>query len=107
MSTGITKKVEKSEKKSFFRSFFHVLLAGPVVLIVSLFVVLAIPLWFPPGPGKVDNLVIPVLIFPLIWVMLFIHACMDTRLLRVTMLSACLLVVNGSMIALKFTGLVF
>ncbi len=102
-----TKQPGDPRKKSFVRSFFYVLLSGPIALIVSLVVVLAVPLWYPPGPGKVDNLVLPVLLFPLIWVILFVHACMDRRLLRVSLILLALFVINGSMIALKFTGKAF
>lgn len=107
MSSDKTGQAEAGRKKSYLRSFFYVLLSGPVALIVSLVVVLAVPLWYPPGPGKVDNLVLPVLLFPLVWVILCVHACMDRRLLRIFFIMLALLVINGSMIALKFTGQAF
>lgn len=103
----VTQALEIKAGGSKIRTFIRTLLAGPVVLVVTLCVFLALPLWLPAGPGKVDNLVIPVLIFPIIWVGLFIHACLDRKLLRVALMAVGLLIINGSMIALKFTGLAF
>ncbi len=107
MSSEKTGQAETGRKKSYLRSFLYVLLSGPVALIVSLVVVLAVPLWYPPGPGRVDNLVLPVLLFPLVWVILCVHACMDRRLLRISLVMLALFIINGSMIALKFTGQAF
>lgn len=46
----------------------------------------------------------PVVTFPLIWAVLFFHACLDRRLLRVALVSLVLGAVNLAMILHKFSG---
>lgn len=55
------------------------LVAGPLALIASLAVMAAMPHWLPEGAGRVDNLVFPVLGFPLIWAVFFFYACLADR----------------------------
>lgn len=55
------------------------LVAGPLALIASLAVMAAMPHWVPAGSGRVDNLVFPVLGFPLIWSVFFFYACLADR----------------------------
>jgi hypothetical protein len=52
------------------------LVAGPLTLVASLAVLAATPHWMPEGPGRVDNLVFPVVGFPLIWAVAFFYACL-------------------------------
>jgi hypothetical protein len=52
------------------------LVAGPLAFITSLAVMAAMPHWVPEGPGRVDNLVFPVIGFPLIWAVNFFYACL-------------------------------
>lgn len=52
------------------------LVAGPLALVASIAVLAALPHWLPEGPGRIDNLVFPVIAFPLIWAVAFFYACL-------------------------------
>lgn len=54
----------------------RVLVAGPLALIAAVSVLAAMPHWLPAGPGRIDNLVFPVIAFPLIWAIMFFYACL-------------------------------
>lgn len=62
-----------SRAEGWLRVFF----AGPMALVVAILILLAMPLWYPAGTGGIDHLVMPVVTFPLIWAVLFFHACLD------------------------------
>lgn len=83
----------------------RVLLAGPVALGVAMLVALVMPLWVPAGVGKVDNLVMPLVLFPLIWAVLFFHACLDASIRRVAILALALAVVHGAALGWHFLAL--
>ena len=59
---------------------WRVLLAGPWTLLAALVVMAGMATWLPSGEAKVNNLVLPLLLFPLIWAALFFHACLARRL---------------------------
>lgn len=99
--------VNTDTRRQRWRMIARVALAGPLALISSTCVWLAMPLWYPPGAADIDNLVVPILIFPLIWSALFFHACLDSRLLRVAAVSLLSAGLSAAMIALKFAGLAF
>lgn len=58
------------------------MLAGPLALIASCVAVLGGALWLPEGAAQVDNLVLPVVLFPLLWAGVFLYACIEPRLSR-------------------------
>ena len=84
--------------------WWRVLLAGPGAILVSLLVLLGMPLWFPPGVGNVDHLVMPIFTFPLVWAVLFFHACLDRRLSRVAVVAFLVAVANVALLFWKFAG---
>lgn len=57
-------------------------LAGPLALLAALFLMAGGALWLPVGRAQVNNLVLPVILFPLLWTGLFLYACLDQRLKR-------------------------
>ncbi|MEM7746989.1 MAG: hypothetical protein AAF346_01970 [Pseudomonadota bacterium] len=77
-----------------------------MALIASVVILLSMPMWYPEGPAKIDNLVVPLTIFPLVWALMFLHACMDTKLIRVAALSCGMSLVGAGLIAAKFNGLI-
>jgi hypothetical protein len=79
-------------------------LAGPVAAIVAVLVLMGMPLYLPAGPGGVDNLVIPLLLLPIIWAMLFFHAVLDSSLARVACVGALVAGVNLTLLAVRFWG---
>ncbi|ULQ47458.1 hypothetical protein JN531_004045 [Flagellatimonas centrodinii] len=58
------------------------LLAGPVVFAVAGLVMAGGALWVPTGPAQIDNIVLPIVLFPAIWAVLFFYASLDRRLGR-------------------------
>lgn len=86
----------------------RVALAGPVAAVVAVLIVLGMPIWVPAGAGGVDNLVLPLVLFPLVWAGLFFHACLDTKLRRVagfaTVLAGVHLLILGSVFLPLATG---
>lgn len=59
-------------------------LAGPVAFVLAILVMLGMSVWFPKGQAQVDNIILPMIVFPLIWAILFFYAYLDRRLKRAT-----------------------
>lgn len=57
-------------------------LAGPVVFLCAALVMCGGALWLPKGAAQIDNLVMPIVLFPAIWAGLFFYAYLDRRLAR-------------------------
>lgn len=62
--------------------WLRVLLAGPLVLACATLVMAGGAIWLPKGAAQLDNLLLPILLFPAIWALLFFHACLEPRLGR-------------------------
>ncbi len=60
----------------------RIVLAGPMVLVAAALVMCGGALWLPKGAAQIDNIVLPIVLFPLIWAVLFFYACLDRRLGR-------------------------
>lgn len=80
------------------RKWARIGLAGPGAVVTALVTMAGMALWLPGGAAGIDNLVLPLVLFPLIWSLLFFHACLDARLLRVTALSLGLLALHGGLV---------
>lgn len=70
------------------------MLAGPVSLVVACLIMAGGALWLPVGEAQVNNLVLPVILFPLIWTALFLYACLDRSLKRAYIVMLALGAVN-------------
>ncbi|MCC2604674.1 hypothetical protein [Planctobacterium marinum] len=79
-------------------------LTGPVTLVVALVVMLAMAAWFPPGAGKVNNIVMPLVMFPLIWSALFFYTYLTDKLAKAGWIMLALFLVNSVVLALQFWG---
>ena len=79
-------------------------LSGPATLVVTLLVMLAMAAWFPPGIGKVNNIIVPLVMFPLIWAALFFYTYLTQRMQSAWWLLVVLAVVNGVILAFQFWG---
>tara|TARA_R110000850_G_scaffold153763_4_gene277263 strand:+ start:16563 stop:16871 length:309 start_codon:yes stop_codon:yes gene_type:complete len=86
------------------RRWFRAILAGPVVFLTSVVVMAACALWVPEGAASIDNLVLPIVLFPVIWAALFFYACLDRKLLRAWGLVLVMLALNGIAIGTQFLG---
>lgn len=79
-------------------------LAGPVALAAALLAMAGGAVWIPPGRAAVDNLVLPVIAFPLLWSGLFLYACLERRLARAAFVLGALLAGNALLIAWRLAG---
>ena len=60
----------------------RVILAGPLVFLCSLALMGGANLWLPPGAGGVNDIVLPILLYPAVWTGLFFYACLERRIGR-------------------------
>lgn len=80
------------------------MLAGPIAAAIALVALTAMPIYIPAGPDGVDNLVIPLLLLPIVWAVLFFHAVLDGSLIRVALIGALLAAASVMLIAARFRG---
>lgn len=80
------------------------LLAGPGAIVVTLTLLAGMPLWLPSGAAGIDNLAVPLVLAPLIWAMLFFHACLDRNLARVALIAGALFLIHGALVASRLTA---
>ena len=78
------------------------ILAGPLALAAACLAMTGGALWLPPGTAQVNNLVMPVVLFPLIWTALFIYACLDRHLKRAYAVIGLLVAANVALLAWHF-----
>ena len=57
-------------------------LAGPLVFVTALMVMAGAAVWMPGGAAGVDNIVLPLMLFPVFWGGLFFYACLTVRVNR-------------------------
>ena len=81
------------------RTWLRVLLAGPLALAAACLSMTGSALWLPPGDAQVNNLVLPIVLFPLLWTALFLYACLDKRLTRAYVFIGLLVVANVVLLA--------
>lgn len=81
------------------RPWLRGVLAGPVALIAACLVMAGGAVWLPEGVAKVNNLVLPVVLFPLLWTATFLYACLDKKLTRAYAVMGALSAVNAALIA--------
>lgn len=86
------------------RRIIRWVLAGPVAAIIAVIVLMGMPIYIPAGPGGVDNLVIPLLLLPIVWALLFFHAVLDSSLARVALVGALVAGANLALLAARFWG---
>jgi membrane-anchored glycerophosphoryl diester phosphodiesterase (GDPDase) len=81
------------------RPWLRGVLVGPVSLIVASLVMAGGAVWLPEGDAKVNNLVLPVVLFPLLWTATFLYTCLDKKLTRAYAVMGALSAVNAALIA--------
>jgi len=84
------------------RRWTRILFAAPGAVIVAIVVMAGMTRWVPGGAADIDNLVLPLVLAPLIWVALFFHACLDRRLARVAIVALGLAFTHGALVAYNF-----
>jgi hypothetical protein len=86
------------------RLWLRVLVAGPLVFVCAALVMAGGSLWLPEGRAKIDNLVLPIVLFPAIWAVLFFYACLDRRLARAASVLGALSLLHVAMITWHVIG---
>lgn len=74
-------------------------LAGPMALLAAFALMAGGAVWLPPGAAQVNNLVLPVILFPLLWTGLFLYACLDAKLARAYLLLGAGTLLNVALVA--------
>lgn len=82
----------------------RILLAGPGAICVTVIVMAGMTLWLPGGRAGIDNLVLPLVLAPLIWAVLFFHAYLDRSVGRVALIALVLLLTHGGLLAHKWAN---
>lgn len=91
-----------SEASARRAPWLRVLLAGPLVFVCASLVMAGGALWLPGGAAGIDNLVLPVLLFPAIWAALFFYACLAPRLARAYGVIAALALLHLALLGAHF-----
>lgn len=81
------------------RAWTRGVLAGPLAFVASWILMAGAALYLPEGAAGIDNLVFPVVLFPLIWAVLFLYALLDRHLLRAYVVIGLVLASHGGLIA--------
>ena len=88
-----------STTRSTRRAWSRGVLAGPVCFIAAVLVMCGGALWLPRGRAEIDHIVLPVVLFPLIWSALFFYTLLDRRLARAWAVTGVLVVAHAGLIA--------
>lgn len=82
------------------RAWLRGLLAGPLAFAAACLLMSGAALWYPPGAAQIDNLIVPIVVFPLLWAAFFIYSLMDPRLGRAYAVIGIVCIVNTVAIAM-------
>ncbi|MEM9044241.1 MAG: hypothetical protein AAGC81_06075 [Pseudomonadota bacterium] len=77
-------------------------MALPGALIAAILFMAAMPVWFPEGAAGIDHFVMPVVLFPLIWVCFFTYTCAEENLPRATLVITICIGMHLALIASAF-----
>ena len=80
-------------------------LASLATLVVSILIMAAMSLWLPAGNASIDKLVIPIILFPLIWATVFFYVVLERKVGRAAYVLLLLFLVNGGLVAASIMGL--
>ncbi|MEM8553501.1 MAG: hypothetical protein AAGF71_01610 [Pseudomonadota bacterium] len=72
--------------------------AGPLGLIATAMIIVGMVFYIPQGGAQVDNLVIPVILFPLIWAAVFTYTILDESLPRLYLSLIVLILANTGLL---------
>jgi len=59
-------------------------------------------LWYPEGPAHINNIAVPIAVFPAIWAALFFYLMLDRKLGRAWVVAMVLLLVHAGLIGQHF-----
>ncbi len=81
------------------RPWLRGLLIGPLSLVAACLTMVGGAIWLPEGRAQVNNLILPVVLFPLLWTVFFLYACLDKKLARAYMVIGVLVLANAALVA--------
>lgn len=90
-----------SNRRRFWSRFA---LAGPMAFVCASLLMAGGALWLPGGRAQIDNLVLPIVLFPAIWACVFFYAMLDRRIGRAWAVLGGLCVLHAAMIAVHVMG---
>ena len=79
-------------------------LAGLATLVVSILIMAAMSLWLPEGDAKINNLIVPLVLFPLIWACVFFYVLLERKPKRLYLTMLLLFLVNGGLVGASIMG---
>ncbi len=82
----------------------RIVLAGPWTLVASFVVMASLATWLPDGKARVDNLIVPLVAYPLIWGVLFFHAVLAKNLWRAVSVNFALTAVCAVLLVQHFVA---
>lgn len=86
------------------RTITRWVLAGPITLIAAIMAMAATPLWLPAGQSGVDNIVLPLVLFPAYWALFFMVSILANSVYRATAAVIAISAVHGYLIFTAFSG---
>ena len=95
---------EAAANRKRLRPWLRGLLAGPLALVTACLLMAGGALWLPPGQAQINNLALPIVLFPLLWTALFLYACLDMRLQRAYAVICTLIASNAALVAWHLLG---
>lgn len=77
------------------------ILAGPVTFLVTLLIMSGMAVWVPPGIALMNNIAIPIILFPLIWTGVFLYVCIANDLPRTVLVVTCVILFHVALLVLR------
>lgn len=82
----------------------RIFLVGPLVFLSAFLAVCGASVYLPAGPARIDNVAIPLVLFPAIWALLFFYSYLDSRLIRAYTVVLLVLGANLALVLLHIRG---
>ncbi|MEM7667833.1 MAG: hypothetical protein AAF317_01620 [Pseudomonadota bacterium] len=78
------------------------LVGGPGAFVASILIIAVMPLWLPKGAAQIDHIVVPIVLFPLIWCLIFLYTCLEENLPRSVVIMVTLIVAHTMFVVSAF-----
>ena len=91
-------------RNSRWQTVARVTLAGPITVLLSAMTFAGMPLWLPRGAAGIDHIILPLILLPAVWAMLFFHAVLDRSLARVAIVALVIGAANAAMLVSHFAS---
>lgn len=77
------------------------IMGGPVCIIASFLIMMGMAYYIPPGAAKLNNIAIPLVIAPLIWVIVFTYVCVTENVTRMVWVVSGITIVHFLILAFR------